>query len=224
MKTDRILLHAHPKTGQHWFLFSLHYYNQLLKGDESKLTFLDLNLYKFRANFPYRTGTVNDAHFIEGMPFLKRSEALWSKWSTLHESFDKVLYLARNPFDVMISFQKWLNEKNLHKFVKDRLQRYITHLKEGIPHADIIIWYEDVKKNISEFRKALLLFYDEIDESVFYKAVEKSSFSSIRTINPKHARDGSVGQYKALMPFKLVDYVRTECKKGGVWKWIKEKI
>ncbi len=220
MKEERVLLNAHPKTGQHWFLFVLHHYTLLQKGITKDVSFKDLGIYKFKNPLPLN---IKDVEFMEGMPKMKRSEYRYQERITLHEGFEKVLYLCRNPFDVMISYLEWFEREDLEAFVKERLPRYVRHVKQGLPRADVVIWYEDVRNDPNVFKEGLLLFHEEIEEDLFMEALNRASFTSIKKINPKHARDGRVGQFKERMSLALIQHIKKECKRGGIWKWIKGK-
>ncbi len=225
----KVLLNAHQKTGQHWLLFVLANYHKILTENAQKgILFRETSYSRFGlADCDIDEITergIEFSDFDEGFPTLKRTEAIWNNiwfkrsYCKLHESFDKVIYLYRNPFDVMISLLHWhkLEMKDLEDLVKKRLPYYIRHLNEGIPHANVLLRYEDLRKDPNGFKKALLLFYDEINENVFKKSLEMSSFEAIHKINPFHARNGRVGQYLKIMSEELIQYIRIECNEGGL--------
>jgi len=235
IKKNMVLLNAHQKTGQHWLVFLLANYHKILTENITEtIPFKDTNFTTFGNPNTHLDDDIKEIEergiqltdFKEGFPRLKRSEAIWDEkhndidFHKLHKSFDKVIYLYRNPFDTMISLYYWYEKKyDLEELVKDRLGYYIEHLQKGFIHADVILCYEELREDPNKFKEALLLFFDEINEVIFQKALKMSSFESIHKINPKHARKGTVGQYREEMSKELIDLIKRECNKGGINLW-----
>ena len=126
--------------------------------------------------------------FHDDYPMMIRSEANWKRDKEFHESFDKVIYFYRNPFDVIISLyyyiekdkirQKLINSgdieyykdpliveldhNELWKYIKEYILIYIQHLNQGYHHADVVLKYEELKKDPNLFKPAFLLCINSV--------------------------------------------------------------
>ncbi len=246
---NNILLCSHSKTGQHWILFFIANYHNILQNNATKSLGWDIvpDYAQFKSN------TLRDKamkqEYWEGFPKLRWMEysRIYSKWiKDLFESFDKVIYLYRNPCDVMISmFYYFVNTEEGRKrlktfdlktsfyfqdFVEFNLPRYLSHIKNSICFADVILSYDKLRKDTSDFRKVVKLFYNEVNGKVFRKALELSSADNIKKVekkikkdwNPKnivwHVRDSRSGQYKDKMSKEMINYIERK------WNKLKENL
>lgn len=152
----------------------------------------------------------------------------------LFNSFDKTVYLYRCPHDVMISTFQYFSSTNredinlkdnkyFHDYVRYRLPRYISHIEVSMSYCDLVLCYDKLLKDPSNFRKLLLFFYEELDEEIYQKTLEFSSFKKVheqeveltkdRPNHVFHTRDGRSGQYKDVMDKSLIDYIDKKWKK-----------
>jgi hypothetical protein len=171
----------------------------------------------------------------------------------VHEWFDKfdgLIYVVRNCFDVMISYYEFLrtrdetpymntqkeinmNEKlkSLEAFTKFYLPKWISHVKSTKHKADVILDYDELRKNPIGFLDAIELINGDVDLAVLERAIEMSSFDNIRQMSidtnqiwgvggPLYkgyfCRDGRSGQYKERMNKNLIKWIRAKCKKAGI--------
>jgi len=195
---------AHPKTGQHYIIWFLGNYQRLINNREPmnwekilefskfeptsmrvlapELTYLSETINFTRIEYPYRYNT---------------------KIDTFIESFDKTIYLYRNPYDTLISmfyyFQteleviKEINKlenlkgyKPFEVYVKEKIDVYINHIRKSIDHVDLVLYYDDLITDPSPFREILSYFYDSnLNEGIFQKALELSSFKHVSMLERK---------------------------------------
>ena len=244
-RKNTVLLHAWKKTGQHWFMFVLANYHKILTENIQKpLDWLLVENFGRKAvgytskEWDGNRRAINRKDFREDYPPMLRSEMNWEGNLVYHESFDKVIYLCRNPFDVLLSYY-YYSEKNLLRqllidegdleyakdplsialdhdklwiYIKERLPLYIRHLNEGYCQGDVVLKYEELMKDPTLFKEAFLLFYDEINEEAFKKALKFGGFEEVHKMNPHHARRGKVGQYKKEMTPQMIEYIKKICR------------
>lgn len=234
-----ILISSFPKVGIHWTKFIICNYYQIKNfGITSTLTYNQLDhIFKnpislHHTHFPYSGKTLFGQ--IKNM-------------KDYYDRFEKIIYQIRNPYDTMISFYYYLKNRNppfnivynvanidlidqistLEGFVEYFLPLYIDHIKSTRNKADLVLNYDKLRKDPSDFKKAIKLIFNEVNEEAFEKAVEMSSFDNIRKMgietNQKHGlakdylghfcRNGKSGQYKEIMSEKLIQYIKNEWDK-----------
>lgn len=220
-----VLFCGHSKTGQHWILLVIENYHRILDSNaETSITFEELHnlvrIYGGSANFTRK--------YITGELHLKwTEEARTPRFINLFNNFDKLIYLHRHPGDVMISmFHYYDKSLEFQEYVKNNIPKYLDHIEQTIGYADVVLCYDELRKDPSDFRKVIRLFYEEINEEVFQKALEISSFDAIHSLKDdvvvRHTCDGRSGQYKEIMNENMIEYIKNETKKRGLyklWKW-----
>lgn len=234
-----ILLCGFPKTGNTWLKFIIcNYVSILFHGAKFTLTYEQLNdIFKHPISL-HHTHLPFSGKMIYGS--VKNVPEYYSK-------FDKIIYIFRNPYDTMISFWHYLKNRNppfnllrnnfnlemiehfseLKGFVKYFLPLYIDHIKSTKNKADLILSYDKLRKDPNDFKKAIKMIFNEVDEEAFKKTIEMSSFDNIRNMgietNQKHGlakdylghfcRNGKSGQYKEIMSENLIQYIKNEWDK-----------
>lgn len=234
-----ILIASFPKTGVHWTKFVICNYTNILQyGMKSTLTFKQLDSIFKNPISLHHTHIPLSGHL------------LFNEIKNVHEyynKFDKIIYQMRNPYDTMISFWHYLKNRDppfsiiynkvnmdlidqfstLKGFTEFFLPLYIDHIESTRNKADLVLNYDELRKDPNEFKKVIKLIFDEVDEEVFKKTIEMSSFENIRKMgietNQQHglakdylghfARDGRSGQFKEVMDAHLVQYIETEWNK-----------
>ena len=246
---NNVLFCGYNKTGQHWILFFvMNYHNILMNKAEETVDWKIIG--KFGR---VKDGVINLApnqSYLTGFPRM-----MWTEYSRSQsvrvrdwfDSFDKLFYLHRHPGDVMISmFHYFIKPKifekvkkidlktseYFHEYVKNNIPKYFTHIEQTIDYADFALCYDVLRKDPSDFKKVVRLFYDDVDELVFQKALKFSSFENVDALwteerlkeldMVRHTRDGRSGQYKERMNIELIEWIKEESKKRGLyklWEW-----
>ena len=244
---NNVCFFSHPKTGQHWILFFVANYHRILNGINEPISWE--NVMEFGKSKKVFTVLASDKKYKEDLPRLIRIEYPYSyslEVKNYINSFDKRVYLYRNPFDTMISmyyyfianpiYIKQINEAKTFEdneyfedFCKSHLDGYIAHIEVSIDKADLVLYYDQLKKDPTDLKKLLQYFYfGDIDERAFNKALEWSSFEYVNEMEKElkkgqenvvfHARDGRSGQYKELMSLDLINYIQEK------WDKLKERV
>ena len=138
---------------------------------------------------------------------------------------------SRPPYTKKIKGFPLERLKTLKGFTEFALRIYLHHIKTTKYRADIILNYDKLRKDPSDYRKVIELVVDKIDENIFKKSIEISSFNSIKkmsedtnriwglggdTYKGYFTRNGHSGQYKEVMSIKLVNYIKNECKRAEI--------
>lgn len=190
--SDDTFLVSYPRSGNTWVRFLLGNY---LYG--SNFDFLT------RENFIPAIGGNTNRHLIK----VPRPRILKSH-SQFFNKYPKVIYLIRDPRDVMISLFHWLvknpnKRKNLNESEFDKFSKYFfegdfkfgrwdQHVSgwinqyEQIPNGILFVQYEELKSDTFSTLKKILSFLDrDIQEALVFKAIENASFSKMRNLEKR---------------------------------------
>lgn len=195
-----ILLYAHPKTGQHWIIWLLANYQSLLQTGEPSDWLKVLTFSKFNDPKGFINSTASEIIYNSEPMHFARIEYPYKfseKINKFIESFDKRVYLYRNPYDVMISmyyyFQTGIeridtllakpdlkDDFEFETYVRDKIDVYINHVRDSIDIADLVLYYDDLLIDPSPFRELLGYFYNhEFREDIFQQTLQLSSFNHV---------------------------------------------
>lgn len=143
----------------------------------------------------------------DGFPMLFRTH--WPK-SEIYESFDKIINIHRNPLDTLVSayhFYKnrkipfnahpfWVRNKlfDINEYVKYVYPKWKAH-QEGLQEvATVQVSYEELQSNTEETLKRLAEEMNwEFTEENYKKAIELSSFGSIKKMGRESGELGGMG-------------------------------
>lgn len=239
---NTVLISGFMGTGNTWTGLILgNYFNILNFNATESLMKIDI-IHTFEHNIKKEIQENIPLNFKDGFPSVYMTHN--SKFKTLEKTnffnkFNKFVYIYRNPYDTMISLfynrvikkdksllhsyltnKIKLSESNtFDNFVKKTLLGYIKHVKENKLHADLILNYDELRKDTKEFRKLLELFVDDINEEIYLKTLKMSSFDNIHRLEAKtkkegydyfKTRDGRSGQYKEVMKEELIEYIKNK--------------
>lgn len=252
---NRILLCGIQKVGNSWTrLIIFNYFNIRDNNATETLTWDEL-----RAIHDLRRRKVQDAYKLDGFPNINHTHISYNgtgfavqynkkQLNEYFNQFDKLIYIYRNPYDTMISYHRFIfnrdeipykaikmhKKQKLEDFTKYYLQRFINHVKETMYQADVVLNYDKLRKDPSGFIEAIKLVDGTIDIDIFHKSIKMSSFDNIKKMSDRvkqpygaggplyngyFCRDGRTGQYKEIMSKELIEYIRNECKNADVSIW-----
>lgn len=248
---NSVLLCGYPKTGNTWARFViLNYFNIVNHNAKKTLTYKELTKIQSHrverdVKKEYKKFEYNPFQFEEGFPPLYHTHVSKGNWKygEYFNKFDKLCYLYRNPCDTMISYYHYLMDrdnpfkgrkprmkvqllKNLQTFVKYYISEYIQHIKETMPHADLVLRYNELREDPYLFRDAIDLFGVRVSEEALEKAISFSSFDSIKRMGREtnqtyglaksyrgeFTRDGRVGQYKTILTNETIQFIKIKIR------------
>jgi len=130
---------SYPRTGSHWLNNSIELYTNRPKWRRGK-SFLP------QSNTNYLYYHDHDMN----LDLLKRKK------------INKILYLYRNPLDVIFSYAKADEKINDDGWISMKTEEYKNHLDAWLQQADVIVKYEDLKNEIG-WEKISIFFNMEHD-------------------------------------------------------------
>jgi hypothetical protein len=178
-KHDDVFLVEFPKSGVTWLSFLIA--NSLLKNSDENVTFF--NHHKYVADIhQIRNSKISDQYPLHGYRFIKSHHKSSS-------SYYFVVYLLRNPFDVMMSYYNFMQSSgykdSFEQFVLSKqygIQNWVEHV-EGwlLTNKDLaqrihVIRYEDlIADSAHELANLFANLGLVVDESKIHKAIDSSS-------------------------------------------------
>jgi len=129
------------------------------------------------------------------------------------DSFDKLIYAIRNPFDTIISYKAFMLErttpepfgdgvkgaeleklKTLEGFTDFYLPKWIRHVKTTICKADLVMDYDKTwNQPYTEFLNMFKLIDDNINLDILKKSIEMSSFKNVRKMSEEIHQENGLG-------------------------------
>jgi len=189
-KHDDIYIVEFPKSGITWLSFLLSYIELSIANKDDQLTFY--NHHKFIADINHIRGSSINSHFER--TYIKSH-------STYNPYYYFVIYLIRNPFDVMVSYYNFMSDhgyqKDFEDFVNDSeygIKKWVKHVKswhyKEIKAQRIhFLRYEDMMRAPKEL---LLDLYANIgfsvSKDVIDMAIEKSSVDCMSKSEEHYSR------------------------------------
>lgn len=202
--TDAILLSGYPKSGNTWIRFVVfNYFNILNNHADRTFTYQELQ--------DIQPHVVNDAPSFTkyfrapetGFPVFYRTHV---PYRGIYDYFDKVIYIHRNPLDVMVSaYHFWCardvpfdyaspadREKfmQLDVYVQSHIHSWILYHKTTLDKCDAPMCYETMRQQpYQEFSVAFERIGIDFDEDVLLRAVELSSFENIKQMGKETGQE-----------------------------------
>ena len=151
----------------------------------------------------------------------------WLSSAKVFPKFDKVLYIIRDPRDVVISMSRFtftpyrlkyfpqadpspetFLDRNLVESSRAWVRHVAGHLKEA-KNLDIhIIFYERLLKNFEEELSRLLAYLEVgLDKGGMARVVEDARFETMKSVSPQHVRKGESSQWTGALTDRQVQSV-----------------
>ncbi|XP_066558845.1 amine sulfotransferase isoform X2 [Amia ocellicauda] len=214
---------TYPKSGTVWmqYILSLMFYSDEVTGEKAKMTtevcpWIEVYTKKFDYNkFP------SQRLFVSHLPWDLIPDGLRKR--------GKVIYLARNPKDVAVSyyhFHKYIacleSEENFDTFLDRFLEgnvfgsSWFDHIKDWYSHKDqfdfLFLTYEEMKKDLrSTIVKISNFVGKKLEDKTIDMIVEKGTF--------KRMQNNPIANYKSLCKIHLNSSEGTFLRKGNVGDW-----
>uniref|UniRef100_W5NKK0 Sulfotransferase n=1 Tax=Lepisosteus oculatus TaxID=7918 RepID=W5NKK0_LEPOC len=195
-ETDVFVI-TYPKsdTGTTWFqyLLSLLYYSNEVEGEDAKMTIEVVPWIEVHMKKQDYCKKPSPRLFVSHLPYNLIPNGLKEK--------GKVIYVARNPKDVAVSFYHFHNFSNflenqesfgdfLNKFLHGNVfgSSWFDHIKDWYSHKHefdfLYITYEEMNKDLRSSVLKISHFLDKkLDEKTIDMIVEKGSFKNMKN-NP----------------------------------------
>lgn len=207
---DDVYIVEFPKSGITWLSFLIGNINLMLSNMNIKLTFYNVHQ------------IIIDTHQLRGSKIKSKVTSLPPyRFIKSHDEYDPnylfVIYLIRNPFDVMLSYFKHMGylgySGNFNNFIRDEnygVNAWKNHIESWMGNQDIaqrfmFLRYEDLK---NDTHKTIKRIYNNlgitVNDDIYSKAIEYSSFENMknseeyyRKTNPRYKmvfiRKGKIG-------------------------------
>ena len=227
-KYSDIYLNSFPKSGNTWLSFLISNVSILINKENIKVNFF--NLHQFIPDI--------HAHKKLGDTLLKfPANRIIKSHSSLNYNYKFVIYLIRNPINVMVSyfyFQKnfFGETMDLSEFIRSKkfgIHNWTKHVESWLRHPPDIsfypVKYENLKNNpnneLSDLYKQL--GYSVPDE-VIERAVELSSFEQMKKLEEEYnlknhinmetnfVRENDLSKAKLELSAEDIDYINSSTK------------
>jgi len=232
-KSNDVYLVSFPRSGSTWirfFLANLIVINKDIQVDFNSMDYIIPPLHKIYS-IKYRNRP-------KKIPRIMRSHSIYNK------KYNKVIYLVRDPRDVMISYynySKYIQDdksiKSLRNFIindKNRgIEAWKKHVNSWKGKVGLLIRYEDLKRNPYPLFKKMCDFIEFPND--LYKninlAINKSSFKNMKNIEEKFGnpyvlnkkyrfvRKGKIGEWQYYfdsdLRFKVENVIGSELEFFG---------
>jgi len=218
-----------PKSGITWLLFLIGNTNLMLSKMNIKMTFY--NQHQFIADIHQLRGNLINENIIPFPPY---------RFIKSHEKYNKrynfVVYLMRNPFDVMVSYYRFVKylgyNSDFVSFVKNEkygIIAWVEHVNSWLEIQDdaqsfLLLKYEDLKKNSkNEIEKIYHNLGITVANEIYQQAIEYSKFDNMkeseefyRSCNPRYkmvfVRKGKVHSKENIMDEESYNFIMRNAK------------
>jgi len=214
IRDSDIILASYPKSGNTWVRFFFCNIISLEDGCGKEVDYELLN-----STLPaFGNDLLHHKWCYESVPRVIKTH---TKYIAPFTSAKKVL-LVRDPRDVMVSYYKFLENKNninlnlsFKKFIRSSkygIYAWCNHYVSWRDSYDVLVKYEDLRNDdIYEFEKLLSKLKINFDNDVIRSAAKRSRFERVKKMEKKSkknanniksesnfARKGKVGQWRSL--------------------------
>jgi hypothetical protein len=183
---DDLYLVEFPKSGVTWLSF-IFANIVLIENKVDKI----INFYNF-------TDWIPDIHAMRDLAYdtnLFRGVRVIKSHSEYNPFYNKVIYLVRDPLDVMISYYNFLTQQeafkgNFEEFLVDKksgIFAWSHHIRSWMssPASVSFIWikYEDLRSDAMEtLRRLFKICGENISENVIKESIQRSAMENMREL------------------------------------------
>ncbi len=235
LRNSDIILASFPKSGNTWMRFIWANMVSLIElgGRNIDFRILDTKLVA-----EYDSGSYGDLEF-NCLPRIVKTHKKYNKGAF---SKNRSIYVIRHPGDVSVSYFEYKKSEikkehitSLSEFIRDSkfgVDKWCNHVQEWISKADVVIRYEDLKRNpVLTIQRVLQeLGLCHIDEYIVVQAIERSSFDRMKNAEREKGRvreddfdtgyqfmrKGKMGEWKKRLDRDDVKYIRTLLRKSDL--------
>jgi len=199
-KNSDVYIVEYPKSGITWLSTIMTNLNFKLLGVEKDVTFYNVGQHVADISRTRRVGE----QLTKDLGF-----RLIKSHSNYNPFYNFIIFLVRNPFDVMVSYYKYQEfagyEKSIHEFIKDEkygITNWVEHTKSWlnkIPKGEKLhlVKYEELQTEpVETISKLYQNLGFNIPEELIAKAIKESHITNMKESerlykehNPKHIRN-----------------------------------
>ncbi len=189
LKRNDIILASFPKSGNTWIRFFFCNLISLLEWDGKEVDFkaVDATMPELGADNLLRPWPYRNVPRI-----VKTHQRYWRVFG----GNEKKIYVIRDPRDVMVSYYHMTTAMKESGFAapfgdfirheKFGLAAWMEHYQSWIPHASIVLRYEDLRKgDMREFENLSEILGIGAAKDLIAEAVRRSSFENVRRVESK---------------------------------------
>lgn len=189
MTKNEVILTSFPKSGNTWVRFLIANVYNLLSKKVDEIDFLNIH-----DIIPELNSTAEPTSLFDTMPRILKTHEQYES------SFQNVILVLRNPWDTLYSYLKYLNSEmkvdiSLAEVVRNPqygIGAIVDHANSYLRNCEdlLIVTYENLhNKPLKEVKKVCeFLELDAVSDEVIEKAIERSSFKTMRDIEVRKGR------------------------------------
>jgi Sulfotransferase domain len=225
---DDLYIVSFPKSGTTWLNFIMANVHLKMSGREQQVSFY--NIADFIPDIMQNRYLKNDILAFPGHRVIKSH-------AEMNPLYTKIIYLIRDPRDVMVSYYWFLKmlggwNEDLHHLIHSRaygIEAWCRHIQGWVERTSVanridFIRYEDMKVDpLQVVTRIYTRLGQRVPEEILKQAIELSSFENMQKLEAEynHGGDFRFPGFKFFRKGKSGDY-RTEISDGDL-KFINEK-
>lgn len=169
-------------------------------------------------------------HFIAASSHIWTHQPFCDERQNIYHKFDKIIYILRDPRDVLISNSKYLftdrtkslrpredQSETSQKFIEEehfkRVHGWIRHVGSYLKHAFYFknmhfVFYERLLADFdAEFEGLCSVLDFSLNKEQRHKVKQAVSFQKMHQEKPEHVRKGTSGQWESTLTTKQIENI-----------------